>query len=246
MKTKEASIASRFLASLVMGGMASNNAEEAEATRAEAQMMNEMFRQHEHNRLAQTREGFKVAADLGRKLARAEKTASFMGALKGMLPAARGLQKTLAPGVAKTLGAAEAGALRAAPKTMMMPTALPGGKSSGSSGLRLGNQPTPPPAVPAPAAPVAPTLPTPAPGKPPAAPGTPPATPAAGKSKPLLSFGTKAQLALTAGIGAVGYAGYKGVNAANNYMSAPGHGASTWGQGGPRVKTGVNEYGQPE
>lgn len=65
---------------------------------------------------------------------------------------------------------------------------------------------------------------------------------AASKSKPLIGWGTKAKIGLgVAGLGA-GYAGYKGLQAAKDYMMQP-TAASSWGAHGVTPMKNVNQLG---
>jgi hypothetical protein len=68
------------------------------------------------------------------------------------------------------------------------------------------------------------------------APAAAAAAPAA--SKPLLSTGTKLKMMGTAGVLGAGYLGYKGLEAARDYMSVP---AGHHHQG--YLKQNVNQYG---
>lgn len=61
--------------------------------------------------------------------------------------------------------------------------------------------------------------------------------------KSWLGLGTKAKLVGTAGVLGAGYAGFKGMQAARDYMQAQPHGV--YGKG-PAIAHNVNEFGYPE
>ena len=61
--------------------------------------------------------------------------------------------------------------------------------------------------------------------------------------KSWMNLGTKAKLLGTAGVLGVGYTGFKGMQAARDYMEAQPH--PSFGTG-PAIMKNVNEYGQPE
>jgi hypothetical protein len=80
----------------------------------------------------------------------------------------------------------------------------------------------------------------------PAAPVPTPTIPKPGKSPFSIGMGTKAKVLGSAALLGAGYAGYKGLQAAKDYMMMPSGSSMNWGQGGPQPMSGVNQYGYPQ
>ncbi len=148
----------------------------------EAEIMNEMFRQHEHARMAATVEGFKgasadlvkFASELGKKLAHQMEKEALVGLspdfdFKGMVD------------------------------TFSKTRQLLGGAA---------------------------------------------ATTAAKSAKAATGLGLKNKLLLGGAALGAGYAGYKGLQTARDYMLQPAH-SQTWGKRGLPLPANVNEYGTP-
>lgn len=240
------------LAPLASMGLAHHESQRAAQQQQEAEIMNYMFRQAEHQRLQQTIAGLKgasareeyikIAENVGRRLAHQtrdelaalmEKAASgaeltelekeaLIGAgllAKGLGALGRGLGsagKSLGWGATGTIGR---GGLAQTIGTKMRTA----GAGLRTKGLQLAGTKAAPAAAAGAAA---------------------PAAAAASKAKPLIGWGTKAKIGLGAlGLGA-GYAGYKGLQAAKDYMMQP-TAASTWGHHTPGPPANVNQFGYP-
>lgn len=72
---------------------------------------------------------------------------------------------------------------------------------------------------------------------------TPAAAPAPTPKKPWLSGATKAKIGLGVAGAGLAYTGYKGLQAARDYMMVPSYGGGQYGAYGPRPASQVNQYG---
>lgn len=202
---------------------------------AEAEAMNQAFRMIQQQEMAQTVQGFKVASDrqaelqkvaeeLGRELAHEMNKEALVGANligRGLLAAGKGLGragKSLGWGATGNIG--RGGLSEAAGGAM---------RRLGIKTRQVGSSMTKAPAAAAPAATTAAT-----------AGGM---QQAAQTSKPLISTGTKLKAGLGLGLLGTGYAGYKGLQTARDYMMQP-TGMTRWGRYGPAPMHNVNQYGQ--
>lgn len=223
MRTKEASIALRFLAAVLSSGAQAAESAHTDQFVAEASLMNERLRAFEHARMQPVRDGFKgasneVADRIGRAFAhRLEKDANI---LSGAFKAVSGLGK-------KTLGGLPKPGVTPIPAVTGGATSTPGLLTRLSPNARFN-------AAAKTEGLISPTG---------AAPTTVPSAPVP-KSKPLLGWKSKA--AIGGGLALTGYAGYKGLQTAKDYMMMPSQGGAAWGHGGPQPFTGINQFGQPQ
>jgi hypothetical protein len=155
-------------------------------------------------------------------------------------PAAQAAKKPFAlPGTGTSrLLAAEAADAVGAPAAPGLLTRMSPNARFNAAAKAEGLAPPPPPAPPAKA-------PTSAAGSPPMPPAPAPAPGApASSSKPLLGWRSKALVG--GALLGTGYAGYKALQTAKDYMMVPSGSSQNWGAGGPQPKAGVNEWGQPQ
>jgi len=233
---------------------------------AEAEAMNQAFRALEEARMAQVIGGLKgeikqasalldpevlkIAEAVGRSLAHEEEkragiASTVMGALGAVGGALKKVPSLFTTGTGKMNAARSAVGDAVKPglmNRMMQPFSATARLEGAAGQAGLGSLKPAATAAAAGAVPAAASAATPV-----AAAAVPAAAEAATKSKPLISGWTKAKIGLggaaALGVAGTGYAGYKGLQGARDFMMQPAHSGGQWGQFGPIPQANVNSSG---